>query len=122
MARRLSPKRVALWHDRIRRQVASGLSTAQFCAQERCSISAYYRWKQRLPLLDVPAQLPATPASLPFLPVTVRLLDRVPSESPPIEADLPNGISLRIPTANTHLACRLLRTIARAKTRPGDSR
>jgi hypothetical protein len=122
MARRPNPKRVALWHDRIRRQVSSGLSTAQFCAQERCSVSAFYRWKQRLPLLDSPAQPPAMRAPLPFLPVTVRLLDRVPSESPPIEADLPNGISLRIPTANTHLACCLLHTIARAKTSSGDSR
>jgi hypothetical protein len=122
MARRPNPNRVALWHDRIRRQEASGLTTAQFCGQERCSVSAFYRWKQRLPLLNSPAQPPAIPASSPFLPVTVRLLNRAPGESPAIEADLPNGISVRIPTVNTRLACPLLRTIARAKTSSGDSR
>ena len=40
----------------------------------------------------------------------------------PIEADLPNGIRLRIPTANTRLACRLVRSIARAKIDSGGSR
>jgi hypothetical protein len=40
----------------------------------------------------------------------------------PIEADLPNGIRLRIPTANAHLACRLVRAVARAKTDSGGAR
>jgi hypothetical protein len=120
-SRRSNPKRVDLWRDRIRRQEASGLSTNQFCARECCSISAFYRWKQRLPLLSSPAQPRAIPAASPFLPVTVRLLDQVRNESLPIEADLPNGIQLRIPTTNTHLACRLLRAIVRAKTNYGGS-
>jgi hypothetical protein len=121
MPRKPNPKRVDLWRDRIRRQEASGLSTNQFCARERCSSSAFYRWKQRLPLLGSPAQPRAIPASSSFLPVTVRLLDQVRSEPLPIEADLPNGIQLRSPTTNTHLACRLLRAIVRAKTNSGGS-
>jgi hypothetical protein len=122
MARRPNPKRVDLWRERIRRHEASGLSVNQFCARERCSASAFYRWKQRLPLLGSSAQSRAVPAPSPFLPVTVRLLDQVRSEPLPIEADLPNGIQLRIPTTNTHLACRLLLAIARAKTKSGGSR
>ncbi len=122
MARRSNPKRVDLWRDRIRRQEASGLSAHQFCARECCSISAFYRWKQRLPLLGSPAQPRAIPAPSPFLPVTVRIRDQVRSDPLPIEADLPNGIQLRIPTTNTHLACRLLRAIVRAKTKSGGSR
>jgi hypothetical protein len=121
MARTPNPKRADLWCDRIRRQEASGLSTAEFCSREECSLSAFYRWKQRLPVLKSPAQPPAIPASSPFLPVTVRLLDRVPSGPLPIEADLPNGIQLRIPTADTRLACRLLRAVVRAKTSSGGS-
>jgi hypothetical protein len=122
MARKPNPKRVDLWRDRIRRQEASGLPANQFCARECCSSSAFYRWKQRLPLLRSPEQPRATPGSSPFLPVTVRLLDQARIEPLPIEADLPNGIQLRIPTANTHLACRLLLAIARAKTKSGGSR
>ncbi len=99
MARRSNPKRVELWRDRIRRQEASGQSANQFCARERCSPSAFYRWKQRLPLLGSPAQPPAIRATSSFLLVTVRLLDQVPGGPLPIEADLPNGIQLRIPTA-----------------------
>jgi hypothetical protein len=122
MASRPNPDRVDLWRDRIRRQEASGLSTHQFCARECCSISAFYRWKQRLPLLGSPAPRRPIPASSPFLPVTVRILDQVRSEPLPIEADLPNGVQLRIPTTNPHLACRLLRAIVRAKTNSGGSR
>ena len=40
----------------------------------------------------------------------------------PIEAELPNGIRLRIPTVNEHLACRLLRAVAAAKTNSGGTR
>jgi hypothetical protein len=36
-----------------------------------------------------------------------------------IEADLPNGIRLRIPTANARLACQLVRAVAAARTKPG---
>jgi hypothetical protein len=122
MARKSNPKRVELWRDRIRRQEASGLSANQFCAHECCSPSAFYRWKQRLPLLGSPAQPPAIRATSTFLPVAVRVLDQARSESLPIEADLPNGVQLRIPTTNTHLACRLLHAIARAKTNSGGSR
>jgi hypothetical protein len=34
----------------------------------------------------------------------VQVLERGPEEPLPIEADLPNGIRLRIPTANPRLA------------------
>jgi hypothetical protein len=57
-----------------------------------------------------------------IFPVTVRLLERATDEALPIEADLPNGIHLRIPTVNEHLACRLVRAVARARTNSGGSR
>ena len=68
------------------------------------------------------AQRPASPPPSPFLPVTVRLLQRGPTEPPPIEADLPNGVRLRIPTADPCLACRIIRTVAAAKTNSGGTR
>jgi len=54
--------------------------------------------------------------------VTVHVVDHGPDEPLPIEADLPNGIRLRIPTANQHLAARLVRVVARARTDSGGSR
>jgi hypothetical protein len=67
--------------------------------------------------------LPAVPAQTAFLPVTLGLAERAADELPPhIEAELPNGIRLRIPTANAPLACRLVRAVAGAKTHPGGSR
>jgi hypothetical protein len=137
VARPLNPKLGAFWRDRINRQSASGLTIVQFCAQERCARSAFQRWKRyfqsREPLdpMDLSGQLltspnpspgkpPATPT---FLPVAVRLVgNHADQSSPPIEADLPNGIRLRIPTADALLACRIVRAVAAAKTNAGGSK
>jgi hypothetical protein len=122
MARTPNPKVHATWRDRIRRQEVSGLTIEQFCAQEGIARSKFHAWKRRFRLMAHPDQCPALPAPSTFLPVTVRLLERAADQPLPIEADLPNGIRLRIPTANEHLACRLLRAVARAKTNSGGTR
>jgi hypothetical protein len=122
MARTPNPKLHALWRDRIRRQEASGLTIAQFCAHEDIARSKFHAWKRRFRLMESADRLPRLPAPAAFLPVTVRLLERAPDGPLPIEADLPNGIRLRIPTVNEHLACRLIRAIAAARTGSGGSR
>ena len=119
MARPPDPKLHALWRDRVCRQQASGLTIAQFCAQESVARSKFHSWKRRFQLMDSPAQCPALPAPRTFLPVAVRRDERTAdpvAPGLPIEADLPNGIRLRIPTGNARLACRLVRSIAGART------
>jgi hypothetical protein len=113
------PKLHALWRDRIRRQEESSLTIAQFCAQERLPLKSFYAWRRRLRLVDLANHRPALPARSTFLPVTVRVVEQVPHEPLPIEADLPNGVRLRIPTSNPRLACHLIRAVAGART---DSR
>jgi putative transposase len=122
VANNSSPKRVALWRDRVRRQPASGLTIVQFCAKERCALASFHAWKRRFRLTDPAEQAPASSQPPVFLPVTVRRAQRFLVEPPPVEADLPNGIRLRIPTANVVLACRLIRAVAGAKTYSGDPR
>ena len=122
MARRPNPGRHALWRDRVSRHLISGLSVEQFCAQERCAKSAFYRWKRQLDLMHPSDQCSTSPARSTFLPVTVRLVESDAHQPVPIEADLPNGIRLRIPTGNARLACRLVRSIAAARTDSGGSR
>ena len=122
MARTPDPKRHALWRDRIRRQATSGFTVAQFCAEECISRSKFYAWKYRLRLRDRVNHRSTLPARQTFLPVTVQVLERGPDKRLPIEADLPNGIRLRIPTANPRLACRLVSALARAKTELGGSK
>jgi hypothetical protein len=124
MARPADPKLHALWRDRVRRQQASGLTIAQFCAQESVARSKFHAWKRRFRLVDPPDQCPTLRAPSAFLPVTVRLVKRTPDPGAPglpIEADLPNGIRLRIPTSDAHLACRIVRAVAGAKTHSGGS-
>jgi hypothetical protein len=118
MARRPNHGRHALWRDRVSRQLISGLSVEQFCAQERCAKSAFYRWKRQLELTDASYECSTFPTPSTFLPVTVRITDSYAHRPAPIEANLPNGILLRIPTANVQLGCRLVRAIAGAKTDP----
>ena len=119
MARPADPKLYALWRDRVRRQQASGLTIAQFCAEECVARSKFHSWKRRFRLMGPPDQCPTSLTPSAFLPVTVRLVERTPDEPLSIEADLPNGVRLRIPTANARLACRLVRAVAGAKTRSG---
>ena len=122
MARTPDPKLHAIWRERVRLQESSGLTIAQFCAREGIARSKFHAWKRRFGLMEAPARGPTSPAPSAFLPVTVRLLEPAPVGSPPIEADLPNGIRLRIPTGNGHLACRLIRAVAGARTDLGGSR
>jgi hypothetical protein len=121
VARTPDPKLHALWRERIRRQEASSLTIAQFCAQERVARSKLHAWKRRFRLMGSPDQRRRLPAPSAFLPVTVRLAERAPDEPLPIEAELPNGIRLRIPTSNARLACRLVRAVAGARTGSGGS-
>ena len=122
MARTPSPKLHALWRDRISRQEASGLTIEQFCTQEGVARSKFHAWKRRFRLADAAGQCPTLPARSTFLPVTVRLLPRDVEQSLPIEAELPNGVHLRIPTADPRLACRIVRAVAAAKTGSGGAR
>jgi putative transposase len=122
MPRPPDPKLHAIWRERIRRQEASGLTIEQFCSQEAVARSKFHAWKRRFRLADAAGQCPALPSPSSFLPVTVRVLPRGPEPTLPIEADLPNGVRLRIPTTDPHLACRLVRAVAGAKTNSGGSR
>jgi transposase-like protein len=122
MARTPDPKVHGIWRDRVRRQQTSGLTIAQFCTQEGIARSKFHAWKRRFQLMESTDLSRAFPAPSAFLPVTVRLLERSSDEPLPIEADLPNGVRLRIPTANERLACRLIRAVAAARTHSGGSR
>ena len=122
MARPPNPQLHAIWRERIRRQQASGLTIEQFCSQEGIARSKFHAWKRRFRLADTTDRCPAFPSPSSFLPVTVRLLQHGPAEPPPIEAELPNGVRLRIPTVDPHLACRVIRTVAAAKTNSGGTR
>lgn len=122
MARTPDLRLHALWRERLHRQADSGLTIARFCAQEGLSTATFHSWKRRLRLIELADALPAPAAPPAFLPVTVRLAEPAHADAPPIVADLPNGIRLRIPTTDAHLACRLVRTFARARTDSGGPR
>jgi hypothetical protein len=122
MARTPDPRLHTVWRDRIRRQQSSGMTIAQFCDQEHVARSKFHAWKRRFRLMEPQHRSEQAPALPAFLPVTVRVLEKPDGQPLPIEADLPNGVRLRIPTTNTQLACRLVRAVAAAKTNPGGSR
>jgi hypothetical protein len=125
MARTPNPRLHSLWRERIRRQEASGLTIEQFCGQEGVARSKFHAWKRRFRLADAAGQCAALPARPAFLPVTVRVLPHGHTpDAPelPIEADLPNGVRLRIPTADPRLACRIVRAVAAARTSSGGAR
>jgi hypothetical protein len=116
------PKVHALWRERVRLQGQSGLTIAEFCTRDRLSAKLFYAWRRRLQRIELGDHRSALPTPAAFLPVTVRLAERATHEPLPIEADLPIGIRLRIPTGNANLACRLLRAVAGAQTDSGGSK
>jgi transposase len=89
------------WAERLQRFAASGLSPAQFCAQEGVSLPSFYSWKRRL-AADAQATNPAVPPAPDWLPV------RLPSPSPVLELTLPSGVSLRIPPGTDEATLRAL--------------
>jgi len=122
MARTRDIQLHTLWRERVDRQVRSGLSIAQFCARERLPAKLFYAWKSRLRLREFADHRSALPTPAAFLPVTVRVAERIPHAPRPIEADLPNGVRLRIPTSSARLACRVIGALAEARAKPGGSR
>jgi hypothetical protein len=122
VARTPDPKLHAVWRERINRQAQSGLTIAEFCVQDGVATSNFHAWKRRFRLMDSPGQCSRLPTPSAFLPVTVRVVEHGHDESLPIEADLPNGIRLRIPTTNQRLAFHFVRVVARARTDSGGSR
>jgi hypothetical protein len=65
----------ALWRQRVGRQARSGLTIAQFCAQERLPVKSFYAWKRRLRLIDLADHRLPSPAPSAFLPVTLRVVE-----------------------------------------------
>ena len=37
-----------MWHERIQRYLACGVSVARFCQEEHLSTSSFYKWRQKL--------------------------------------------------------------------------
>jgi hypothetical protein len=105
----------ARWRERVRLQSQSGLTISQYCIREGISAAAFHAWKRRLRLINLADRRAKPPAPPAFVPITLQ----ASADPPVIEADLPNGVRLRFPTADAHLACRLVRLVARARSDAG---
>ena len=84
------------WQERLSNRQASGLSIDEFCSDEDISRSTFYRWIERLKdgipdaVKDEGASLTLAEVAEPkFLPVSVT--------ASPVEIELPNGGSVRLP-------------------------
>jgi hypothetical protein len=76
-----------VWAERLARFPGSGLSAAQFCAQEGVAVASFYAWKRRL----------AASAAAPAAGVDARLLSvRVAAPPAAVEVVLPCGTVVRL--------------------------
>lgn len=98
----------AAWVDRLQRFAVSGLSPAQFCAQEGVSLPSFYSWKRRLgrETLDGAAE-ESGPRLLP-----VRLHDSCSA----LELVLPGGIVLRVAAGADQATLRCLLSLLGVQT------
>ena len=79
------------WSERLARFPGSGLSSAQFCAQEGVALASFYAWKRRLTAGDA---APAAGAGARLLSV------RVAAAAAAVEVVLPCGAVLRLPSGS----------------------
>ncbi len=86
---RSNPAKVALWRKRLRDFPNSGLTVAQFCAQEGVSVPSFYQWRRKLNQHPDPTR-ESPPA---FQPISV-----VPCGI--ITLLFPNGTWLEVPAAD----------------------
>ena len=90
MARKSDARTVMKWQKRMKRQLESGLSVAEFCRREAVSQGAFYYWRTKL-------GEPSGPDSGPrFLPVSL-VAGPERAAAGGIEIDLPTGAVVRLP-------------------------
>jgi hypothetical protein len=98
----------AAWSERLARFSLSGLTPAQFCAQEGVSLPSFYSWKRRLAALTGDAAADAHPSPR-LLPV------RLPPVRAAVELVLPSGAVLRLaPGCDLDFVRALLQTLGGA--------
>jgi transposase len=81
----------AAWTERLARFPASGLTPAQFCAQQGVSLPSFYAWRRRLA-----AQAAATEPGSDDAPGPRLLPVRLPPTNAAVELVLPSGAVLRL--------------------------
>jgi len=80
------------WTDLLNRFDQSGLTVAQFCKRERCSLASFYQWRRKLR-----GKMSRRSTGPTFVPVKIANAAH-PSLLPQatVSLDLPGGVRLRI--------------------------
>ncbi len=83
------------WQARIDAQASSGLSIAQFCEQQDCSVASFYQWKRKL----AASNASDSPGHGAIHPSPFQQLRTKPALPGPawIELSLPSGAIARVP-------------------------
>ena len=109
------------WQESLQNREASGLSIDDFCVAEGVSRSTFYRWAERL-REGIPDSVREegngpTLAELTepkFLPVSLT--------ASPVEIELPNGGSIRLPVGvGEAVLVKVVEAVGALRARPGQS-
>ncbi len=84
------------WQQRLENRDASGLSIDEFCVDEGVSRSTFYRWVRRL-ADGVPDSVAAEGTGPPLAEMAEPKFLPVSLTASPVEIELPNGGSVRLP-------------------------
>lgn len=109
MGRLQSAALESAWRIRLSRFVPGQMTVAAFCAREGISPPSFYIWRKRLRMADGGSRRgPRTSRREPadtFLPITIK-------SSLATQVDLPNGIRIHVPHAET--LCTVLRAASQS--------
>jgi len=84
------------WQQRLENREASGLSIDEFCVDEGVSRSTLYRWARRL-ADGIPDSVAAEGTGPPLAEMAEPKFLPVSLTASPVEIELPNGGSVRLP-------------------------
>lgn len=131
MAGCLDTEKLAEWRERLDRFTRSGLTVARFCARDRVSESAFYRWREKLGQAVLRRRIPARPGA--FRQVAVLsappavawraaevspAVDTGVSAAPGVSIHLPRGTRIDVPATHLDAVRAVIAEVARADRSP----
>jgi len=116
MSKRVDSHQHSRWRERIGRFTQSSLTISEFCRSEGVADGSFYYWRRKLAELPADQSDSFQSATNRFVPVEVTPV----SDRAEVEFSFPNGVSMRLPSADRKLLQWAIETVAKTGLQQGD--
>lgn|SRR5690606_21045362 len=95
-----NPQLAKQWRDRLTRFDAAGVTVAEFCRSEGCSVASFYQWRKRFRQMTTDREA--------FVAVDLPIDHQDPGRPATIAIELPGGAVVRLDAHADRLICQRL--------------